>query len=52
MFLPLAVSAGDDSEDNANLLEFEADDFLTEDFVVDRIVLEEVKRILFQNHRM
>ncbi|HOQ13700.1 MAG: sigma-70 family RNA polymerase sigma factor [Eubacteriales bacterium] len=48
MFLPLAVSAGDDSEDNANLLEFEADDFLTEDFVVDRIVLEEVKRILFQ----
>lgn len=48
MFLPLAVSAGDDSEDNANLLEFGADDFLTEDFVVDRIVLEEVKRILFQ----
>lgn len=48
MFLPLAVSAGDDSEDNANLLKFEADDFLTEDFVVDRIVLEEVKRILFQ----
>lgn len=49
MFLPLAVRAGDDdSKDDVDLLEFEADDFLTEDFVVDRMVLDEVRRFLLR----